>query len=93
MRALLASICILFGAVSGATAQCNLPWDARPDLRPIWLSKTCRYEFPKRDGFAATPRTVWLKPGTVIDRFGQPGGRFLAPADACIWAGPSRTTG
>ena len=25
---------------------------------------------------------VRLKPGTRIDRFGHPGGRFLAPADA-----------
>ena len=82
MRAWLLSICVLFGAPSGAAAQCNLPWDARPDLRPIWLGKTCRYEFPRREGFAAIPRAVWLKPGTLLDRFGQPGGRFLAPADA-----------
>ncbi len=86
MRALLLAFVMTCGLVSGAQAQCNspwdAPWDARPDLRPLWLTKACRYDFPKRDGFAGTPRTIVLKPGTVIDRFGHPGGSFLAPADA-----------
>ena len=82
MRALLLAFFVTWGLTSGAQAQCYLPWDARPDLRPIWLSKACRYDFPKRDGFAGRPRMLVLRPGTVIDRFGHPGGSFLAPADA-----------
>lgn len=86
MRALWLAFFVTFGMLSGAQAQCDrpwdVPWDARTDLRMMWLTKACRYDFPKRDGFAGTPRMIVLKPGTVIDRFGYPGGRFLAPADA-----------
>lgn len=63
-------------------AECYLPWNARPDLRVLWLQADCGYRFPPRDGFARAPRTVRLAPGTMLDRFGHPGGRFLAPADA-----------
>jgi hypothetical protein len=70
------------GSAAGAPAECYLPWNARPDLRMIWLQKDCRYWFPSHDGFAARPRTMVLRQGTVIDRFGQPTGYFLAPADA-----------
>ena len=65
-----------------AQAECYLPFDARPDLRMQWLQADCRYLFPQRDGFAGPARIVLLRPGTVVDRFGYPGGRFLAPADA-----------
>ena len=86
MRTLLLSFAVMLGLLSGAQARCDrpwdAPWDARPDLRPTWLTKACRYDFPKRDGFAGPVRSLVLKPGAVIDRFGQPGGRFLAPADA-----------
>src|SRR5262245_50477274 len=65
-----------------AEAECTLPWNARPDLRTQWLQSDCSYRFPPRDGFTRAPKTVRLAPGTVIDRFGHPGGRFLAPAGA-----------
>jgi hypothetical protein len=68
--------------ITGAAAECYLPWNARPDLRMMWLQTDCRYWFPQRDGFAGTPRTLVLRPGTVVDRFGQPTGNFLAPADS-----------
>ena len=54
---------------------------ARPDLRVLWLQKDCRYWFPQRAGFAGRPKAIVLRRGIVIDRFGQPGGNFLAPAD------------
>jgi hypothetical protein len=85
MKALLAALIILaatLGASAPSLAECYLPWNARPDLRVLWLQKDCRYWFPQRDGFAARPRPIVLRVGTVIDRFGQPGGNFLAPADA-----------
>ncbi len=67
---------------SAAQAACFPPWNARFDLRALWLRTDCNYHFPSRDGFAGPSRTAWLKPGTVVDRFGYPGGTFLAPADA-----------
>jgi hypothetical protein len=85
MKALLAALIVLaatLGASAPSLAECYLPWNARPDLRMLWVQKDCRYWFPQRDGFAGRPRTIVLRAGTVIDRFGQPGGNFLAPADA-----------
>jgi hypothetical protein len=85
MKALLAALIVLaatLGASAPSLAECYLPWNARPDLRMLWLQKDCRYWFPQRDGFAGRPRTIVLRAGTVIDRFGQPGGNFVAPADA-----------
>jgi hypothetical protein len=69
-------------AITSSAAECYLPWNARPDLRMMWVQKDCRYSFPRRDGFAGRSKTIVLRPGTVIDRFGSPGGNFLAPADA-----------
>ena len=85
MRALLAALIILaatLGASAPSLAECYLPYNARPDLRMLWLQKDCRYWFPQRDGFAGRPKAIVLRAGTVIDRFGQPTGNFLAPADA-----------
>jgi hypothetical protein len=56
------------------------PANARADLAARWLDANGRYRFPPDDGFAAAPRAETLAPGTLIDRYGQPGGRFLAPA-------------
>jgi hypothetical protein len=83
-KALLAIVVALTAMMTGLAeaAECYLPFNARPDLRPMWLQADCAYRFPPRDGFVGTPKTVRLKPGTVVDRFGHPGGRFLAPADA-----------
>lgn len=81
LRALVVVAATLAG-IAGSAAECYLPWNARPDLRMMWLQTDCRYWFPQRDGFALRPKNIVLKPGIVIDRFGSPGGNFLAPADA-----------
>ncbi len=78
----LLSIAATMAGIATSAAECYLPWNARPDLRMQWLQADCRYGFPQRDGFASRPRTIVLRSGTVIDRFGQPTGNFLAPADA-----------
>ena len=82
MKRLLTAIWILAALTGVVQAACYLPFDARPDLRMQWLQADCRYLFPPRDGLRGPARIVLLRPGTVVDRFGHPGGRFLAPADA-----------
>jgi hypothetical protein len=71
------------GLVATAAAQSETkvsrPANARADLSDRWLNADGRYIFPPDDGFAAPPQDVTLAPGTMIDRYGQPGGRFLAP--------------
>ena len=37
-------------------------------------------EWPLNDGFEGTPETITLQPGTMVDRYGYPTGRFVAPA-------------
>ena len=56
------------------------PANARPSLRGWWLDQNSQYLFPPNGGFARTPRTVTLVPGARIDRYGSPGGVYLAPA-------------
>ena len=82
MTKLLSALVIVVAATGVAHAHCVAPWNARADLRAMWLAADCGYRFPDRDGFAGRARTAWLRPGTVLDRFGHPGGSFLAPADA-----------
>jgi hypothetical protein len=83
MKGLLTVLLLITVAMSGvAQAECYQPWNARYDLRSQWIEADCSYVFPPRDGFAGAAKTVRLNPGTLIDRFGHPGGRFLAPADA-----------
>lgn len=86
MRALLLAISLTCGLIPGAWARCDrpwdAPWDARYDLRPDWLTEACRYDFPPNDGFAGRRRATVLKPGTIVDRFGRPTGKYLAPADS-----------
>lgn len=36
--------------------------------------------WPPSNGFHGTPVKVMLQPGTLIDRYGTPGGRFLSPS-------------
>jgi len=80
----LLAIILTLAAMTGLAqaAECYLPWNARPDLRAIWLQADCNYLFPPRDGFTRAPKAVRLRPGTMVDRFGHPRGRFLAPAEA-----------
>jgi nicrotizing toxin Mtb-like protein len=62
-------------------AQCPPP-DARPNLGFAWLNVSCRYRFPPNDGFKGEPQDLLLAAGTVLDRYGQPGGTFVSPAGA-----------
>lgn len=57
----------------------NRPANARPDLGAQWIDENGRYRFPPNDGFKDPPQDLTLAPGTMIDRYGQPGGRFLSP--------------
>jgi Tuberculosis necrotizing toxin len=83
LKPLVTAAWILIATLTGAAqAECYLPFNARTDLRMLWLQADCNYVFPPRDGFAGAAKVVRLRPGTVVDRFGHPGGRFLAPADA-----------
>jgi hypothetical protein len=67
--------------VSAAVVQCP-PGEARRDLGLQWLDVNCRYRFPPNNGFKGPPVEETLKAGTEVDRYGQPGGSFLAPAAA-----------
>jgi len=60
-------------------APANRPANARPDLSDKWLDAKGQYRFPPDDGFWSPPHDATLAPGTVIDRYGFPGGRFLSP--------------
>jgi hypothetical protein len=71
----------LTSLVSANTTQCP-PAEARRDLGLQWLDVSCRYRFPPNNGFKGLPVDQTLSPGTAVDRYGQPGGRFLAPAAA-----------
>ncbi|MFN3688928.1 glycohydrolase toxin TNT-related protein, partial [Salinarimonas sp.] len=44
-----------------------------------WVARDGQILWPPNNGFAGTPRQVELPVGTVIDRYGQESGRFLAP--------------
>ena len=66
-------------SLAQSTAPCSPPSNARADLNPKWLSGDCRYIFPGNDGFEGPITEVTLPPGTKIDRYGQPGGRYFAP--------------
>ncbi|MCH8493993.1 MAG: glycohydrolase toxin TNT-related protein, partial [Idiomarina sp.] len=47
---------------------------------PQWVAPDGTIRWPPNDGFAAEPERVDLPPGTLLDRYGAEGGRFLAPA-------------
>ena len=67
------------GLVQSA-APCSPPPNARADLDRKWLDDNCRYKFPPNDGFEGLITEETLPPGAKIDRYGQPGGRYFAPA-------------
>lgn len=69
-----------------AQAPVSRPANARPDLGAQWIDENGRYIFPPNDGFKGPPQDVTLEPGTMIDRYGQPGGRFLSPVDTAYEA-------
>jgi hypothetical protein len=56
------------------------PANARPNLRGWWLDNNSQYLHPPNEGFAHAPRLVRVAPGTRIDRYGPPTGRYLAAA-------------
>jgi hypothetical protein len=93
LTSLLVAIAVLIGSAAGdrpgaaAVAgeydvwfRLHPPANARADLRGWWLDQNSQYLFPPDEGFMRSPRTVMLARGTRIDRYGSPGGRFLAPA-------------
>jgi hypothetical protein len=47
---------------------------------PRWVAPDGTIHWPPNDGFATEPQRVDLPPGTLLDRYGAEGGRFLAPA-------------
>ena len=60
------------------------PLNARADLADRWFDDNGRYIFPSKnlgyeDGCIKPEHELTLAAGTVIDRYGAPGGTFLAP--------------
>ena len=59
----------------------------RPDLAARWLNADGSARYPSEvdgfwQGFNEAPTVVILPPGTLLDRFGGEGGRYLAPLGA-----------
>ena len=53
----------------------------RGELAPLPRDRSLvPLRFPTGDGFLGTPRDTILRPGTLVDRYGENTGRFLAPA-------------
>ncbi|GAU70853.1 putative hypothetical protein [Streptomyces sp. NBRC 110611] len=44
-----------------------------------WKKDNWDWSYPGNDGFEGNPRTVTLKQGTILDRFGSANGSFLSP--------------
>lgn len=52
----------------------------RSDLDDRWFDPdTGELNWPPGNGFDGTPVSTTLQPGTLIDRYGRPGGQFLSP--------------
>lgn len=51
-----------------------------PDDMSPYKKADGTWDWPANKGFAEAPTEQVLKPGTVLDRFGEDGGRFLSPA-------------
>ena len=47
----------------------------------FWDASAHGWKYPPSDGFSGPPAPNTLRPGDVIDRFGNPGGRYASPAD------------
>ena len=59
----------------------------RPDLAARWLNPDGSARYPSEadgfwQGFNEAPSVLVLPPGTLVDRFGGEGGRYLAPLGA-----------
>ena len=67
--------------VTGTTAGVGrmLPRRKTPSPSSKWFDKNGNIIWPENDGFTGTPEKVTLGPGTRIDRYGYPGGSFVAP--------------
>jgi hypothetical protein len=48
---------------------------------PKWVEPNGDVKWPPNEGFAGPPKKVVLEPGTKIDRYGSPKGKYLSPAD------------
>ncbi len=51
-----------------------------PDDMSKYKKPDGSWDWPPNKGFAEPPVEKVLEPGTVLDRFGENGGRFLSPA-------------
>jgi hypothetical protein len=65
-----------------ASAQADLPPDARPNLDRHWLLPSGAYNYSPGDGFDGSPQPVVLSVGMLLDRFGGDGGNFFSPKGA-----------
>ncbi|MBA4123983.1 MAG: TNT domain-containing protein [Acidobacteria bacterium] len=44
-----------------------------------WVDEAGNIKYPPNDGFAGVPKRITLKPGTLIDRYGVEGGKYVSP--------------
>ncbi len=62
------------------------PVSPRPGLARKWLLPDGQPRYPDNAGFSGAPVLLMLPPGLLIDRFGEPGGRFFSPKGASFKA-------
>ncbi len=81
---------VLYRANPGSITVSNLPAGER-----YWNTETPRDAasavvpyYPPNRGFYVQPVKTTLQPGTVIDRYGGPGGSFASPQGTPPWARP-----
>lgn len=54
----------------------------RDDIKdnPEFVDENGKPKWPENDGFVSEPQSETLEPGTIVDRYGNPDGRFTADA-------------
>lgn len=52
---------------------------AGPAVSRTSPTKAIQTYFPPNNGFLGKATKITLKPGTIVDRYGYPGGRFASP--------------
>lgn len=50
-------------------------------IDPCWVKKNGELDWPTDDGFDGKPQEKMLRPGTVVDRYGDEKGSFVSPED------------
>ena len=69
-----------FSQPTAGLTEAQLRAANKAGVDPIYVAPNGRLLYPSNDGFATVPVSTTLGRGTLIDRFGNPNGRFLAPA-------------